>query len=222
LSLSHWKFDLPTTHTSDWRSYYSTRNQRDSKVATLLSVLFSGKQLENRANKRKARGTLLDWGISILDRLNYLSNPHNSNLSIAYYASFIATEINHKICLSSWENLLLTKSVPLEEGAIVISKVHISFIPVFTRIQWEYPELDAGQVRKSIDELADKVKEKFHEFGVTVTKNNVRENFEEEEDMKVLKAIRQVLFQDLNYHGNTEDYYNPKNRYFHNGYFCNG
>ena len=29
----------------------------------------------------------------------------------------------------------------------------------------------------------------------------------------MLKAIHHVMFEDLKFHGNTEDYYNPKNRY---------
>ena len=128
--MDHWKFGLPAElHSTNWREYYVSRHNQDLQVSGLLSVLFSGKQTENRSNKRQAKNTLLRLGVSILDRLNYLSSPSSSNLSIAYYATQITDEINHNICLSWWEDLLSNTSAPLEEGAIIIAKVKTPLSP---------------------------------------------------------------------------------------------
>ncbi len=86
----------------NWREYYIHRHKLDAGVPSLLSVLFSGKEAENRPNKLQARTTLKSYGILILDKLYDIANDQHSNFSLVHYAKFISNEISHAVCLESW------------------------------------------------------------------------------------------------------------------------
>ncbi len=64
--------------------------------------------------------------------------------------------------------------------------------------QIEYPDLDIDRYLKTLDKMAQEVSLKLPET---------------QYPLKVIKVINQYLYDDLNFHGNELDYYNPRNSF---------
>jgi regulator of sirC expression with transglutaminase-like and TPR domain len=64
--------------------------------------------------------------------------------------------------------------------------------------QIEYPDLDIDRYLKTLDLMAQAVSLKLPET---------------QYPLKVIKVINQYLYEDLNFHGNELDYYNPRNSF---------
>ncbi len=62
----------------------------------------------------------------------------------------------------------------------------------------EYPDLEVEEYLNALDTMAEEVKERLPDSHYP---------------LKILQTINHYLFADLDYRGNTEDYYNPRNSY---------
>lgn len=66
-------------------------------------------------------------------------------------------------------------------------------------IAWEeYPELEIEEYLNALDTMAEEVAERLPG---------------ERYPMRVIKTLNQYLFEDLGFHGNTDDYYDPRNSF---------
>ncbi len=63
----------------------------------------------------------------------------------------------------------------------------------------EYPQLDVEEVLSTLDRIAEAVREQASDHAGPVQRAD---------------ALGRYLFQDLGFHGNSDDYYNPENSYF--------
>lgn len=70
------------------------------------------------------------------------------------------------------------------------------------------PEIDEAEVGQELDKIADLARRCYAEHSAEESASNINAG---PVDRKMFNAIQKVLFQDLKFSGNSDDYYNIAN-----------
>jgi len=84
----------------------------------------------------------------------------------------------------------------LEDGALIIAK-------------WQYPDLDLASVYRQLDQIATRLRNMITQYKTT---NSIRPS-ELLPPVTILKLLNELLFDQIGFYGNANDYYNPKNSF---------
>lgn len=140
---------------------------------------------------------------TLLDMINDEKDKYK-HLTRKYYASKVVRHITHKHLLEKWkEHLELPEEQQhLETGAALLS-------------QWCQTGLSIteNEISDDLDGIAAKVIEQCPPSIVEKIRSGNSVELSPQQQRTVLENINQVLYFDLGFHGNTEDYYFVMNSY---------
>jgi len=187
--------ELPISNQIDYRELFISRYKQDQGVPYFLRQMSVSEVARNQAKKQ-----LLSFGTSIKDKLQWITKetPSNKQLSDVYYAKEILLSINKQECLQEWEKLLLRneQNRHLEDGALIIAK-------------WQYPDLDLVSIYRQLDQIAGELRDKINNYKIAHSMHSS----ELLPPVTILKLLKELLFDQMGFYGNANDYYNPKNSF---------
>ena len=133
-----------------------------------------------------ARAKLVEAGAMAVPILEEAAKSHEDP-KVRVEAQGVLERIRLEAVGRDWETIISQpdEKIDLEQGAFLMAKVC-------------YPEMDSKACRKTLDELAEKVRPKVKEL---------------EKPKDQLKTLSRFLFDDQKFRGNWEDYFDPQNSY---------
>ncbi|XP_076108140.1 F-box only protein 21-like [Mytilus galloprovincialis] len=200
------------TKSHDWLKEYKICHVTPKKVAAMVDQLSPAYYQVDEVSKEgfsefvvlleenEAGPIILD---TLLDIVNSEKDKHK-NLTRKFYATKVIRHITLKHLTTKWKEhiQLPVDHQSLETGAVMLA-------------QWCQPSLSIteNEISDQLDVIAAKVITQCPPVIAEKINNGRTCELTPPQQRTVLENVNQVLYYDIGFHGNSEDYYNEKNSY---------
>ncbi|KAK3739307.1 hypothetical protein QZH41_017885, partial [Actinostola sp. cb2023] len=198
----HWK--MQPNH---WKEAFRKRLKTEKEIVNILYSL--GAKYGSKADVSNEEYETLTYLTEDDTYAEYLDctleefiygDPKYINLTYQYYADRLYAFFQKLVLKEEWRNLMEkpTDEQNLEDGALIIAK-------------WvDYTKTDSAmEAMSTLDKMADRVRCIIQEEAPPHQSSS--DSRDPQQCMQILEGIKQVMFVEEQFTGNTGDYYNVKN-----------